>query len=747
MTLPGVALLLALLGQVKPDQVIIQEVRVENARWWPQSQLVVPLSRLQGRPLDLLQLRETLKRLGKLHEYRTLRAFLKGDTLLLRVEENPRVGRLEIQGASRIKPRYLQDTLKIQAGDPISARKRFLWERILREYYHGKGYAAAEIRIDVGRPDSLTGEAPVTVKIREGDRIRIRRIEVVGNKSFPDPVLEKLLRNREKTWYRRGWFRPEYWEEDLAKIEDFYREKGFPEARVDSTHLVFRDSWLYATIYLTEGPRFRFHEIAFEGNKQFPERVLRSKLKFRPTDPYNPRKIEESIAELSGLYADSGYLYVSIQPKETLEEDTLVSVTFRIREGHRVKVRLIEITGNTKTWDPVIRRELDIFPGEYFSRVKLIKSQRDLYFLNYFQNVEVDFKPTQDSTLIDLVFRVEEKETGTLGLGASYSQLEKAFLYLQYQQPNFLGRGQRTMALVEYGGRRRNFQLGFTEPWLGGKPYSLGFNVYHLERNIFAGASSLYEERRTGGDVTFSRPLWNDYWRVTLSYKLEDVAVSNIAENLLENPYFREWAEKGPQLTSRLSFSIRRDSRDRAFNASHGSIGSYYVELAGGPLAGEVHYHKHIAEGVYYLPIFEKFVVVFLAKGGVIEGLQKPSDVPFYERFFLGDIGPFGLRGYEARSVGPVDSRGNVVGGRFFSILTLEPRVRISETMYLLAFFDAGNAWDRWEHVNWRTLKKGAGVGIRMEIPMLGVVGFDIGYGFDNRGGRWVPHIQFGALF
>ncbi len=686
--------------------------------------------------------------------------------LRLKLEQVPFIKDFELKFVRHYKKKKLLDTLRKEfRGRGATKFRLFQIRQRVKELYKEKGYLKAEVQVEVGEPDEK-GEAVVRVIVNEGEKYKIGQIEIEGNETFPDELLERQLVNRELSLWRRitrgGNFKEDAWHEDLAKIEEFYRNHGFPKAKVDSFRIDYlKKGLMKITVWVSEGPRCRWGKVEFEGNAVFSDSALReiagipprknflellkSKLQGIPYDPglYSKAKVQEAVTNISGAYADSGYIYSVVTPLEELE-DTLVNIKFQIKENWKVKVRKIEIAGNTRTYEEVIRREIDLMPGEYFNRELAVKSIRDLYYLNYFENVDLQFKPLADSSWVDVVFKVKEKPTGQIGAGMSYSGLEGFFFNASLTEPNFLGRGERVSFLVDWGSRRKNYQFSFTEPWLFGKPQSLGFSVHDLTRYY----PFQYNERTRGFGVSHSRWLWSDLWHWSLSYNLEWIRVYDISSAYQGLPFYEFWKSRESLLSSSATTGITYDSRNRFFNAFKGMRLSYSFTLVGGPLGGDVSYVKHIVEGAFYKPNIKsgKLVSVARAKWGSLFGITSGTDIPFYEYFALGDIGPYGLRGYSWRSVG-VAVGGHVIGGRHFLILTFEERWRFNEQVYALAFAEAGNSWWRLDMVDLSTLKRSVGIGIRAEVPMLGILGFDLAYGIDNEGGRWVPHFQMGPQF
>lgn len=765
--------LLLLLGayQVKGFQV--------NGVHWTSKEYVISRAGFRKGLISDQDIAQGIKRLYKDGFFKDIKVYVSQESdslydLIISVEENQRIDNFTIEGLKHIKKKKIIDTLGIKKGMYVSSDKIFTWARAIEKLLKEKGYLA---KVSVSTDTTKEGFVDLHFTVNEGPVVKIKSIKIDGNTHFSDKILKSLLRNKEKRWYRKGKFKDEYWYADLVKIEKFYHDHGFPWATVDSSTKKITDGEISLKIFVTENNEIRFGKINFSGNRVFKEDLLSKEarlipkkpslkdrynkiLKGIPWDPtiYCEERLQKAVTAIAGIYADSGYLYVQVVPEKDFEGDSIVNVTFKIKENFRTRVRLVDIRGNKKTHDPVIRRELVLFPGEYFSKSKLIQSERNLFFLNYFSNVSADFKDTPDTTQIDLVFKIDEKQAGSMGLGATYSLYEGPGIYFQVQQPNLLGRGQSIAAMVQYSSKARNYRLSFTEPWFKGRPISLGFDLHD---NMMYYPE--FKEWRQGGSVSYSRMLWNRYSHIAFTYTLERQRLYDLA---MPEKYMNY--QMVPALAS-LSTHFWWDVRDRSFNATRGRRISYELEVSGGPFGGEyfplslfvvltapysyslsqelaqgaADFHSHIFEGIQYFHLSNKFVAVSRVKSGFVSGFKEYNRVPLTRLFWLGDIGPFGLRGYSFASVGP---------GRLFTILSQEFRYRPSETFYVDIFADAGQTWKSWPESNFskpwlRSFRRSIGLGFRVEVPMMGVLGIDFAYGLDNpTGAHWQTHFQFGPI-
>ena len=676
--------------------------------------------------------------------------------IYVKVFENPRVDTIILQGNKRLKSQELikdrtekegsgenakEKVIKrfpIHVGDPVSYALLKEAANYIKDIYTEKGYPYADVKYLYENKNGCLTD--VVFQINEGPRARIKAIKIYGNTVFKDKKLLQKMKNKPRGFLRSGKLNKKELAKDIKRIENYYKDRGYMNAHVDSFRIDRKGKDMFINIYLTEGKKYYVGEVKFNGNKLFKKQILEHLWALKKGNVYSQKKLQKSLENIQGLYADSGYIYAYVYPIDSVKNDTVNFIVY-VDEGIRVRVRKVNIVGNTKTYDEVIRRELYLFPGEYFSRKMAIRSQRNLYYLNYFSNVGMDFSTTSDSSQVDVTFKVEEKSTGQLGLGATYSEIDGLSFYFQLQEPNFLGRGQSVGGIIEYGAKRRNFSLNCTIPWIGGKRRSFSGSIYSTTSYLPS-----YTEVKKGINIGYRQKIISDYNYLGYGYVLERVQLKDIPDELKNLPEFTEWTSGEPVLTSSFTLSFSRDTRDRSFNATSGERTVISTKLAGGPLMGDAHFGKITLERAQLFNYKKKLILALRGFTGSVVGLYDSDDVPFNERFFLGDVGPFGLRGYELRSVGPYENGINV-GGRVFVIGTVELRYRFSESTYGLLFFDAGNAWKNSSRMRPFVLKKGSGIGIRMEMPMLGVVGFDLAYGFNNGKGKWVPHIQFGTQF
>lgn len=679
--------------------------------------------------------------------------------LIIKVKEYPRLDRIELEGNKKIKKKDIEKELDLYKGQVLGPRELRKAEAKIKKQYEQKGYLLAEVE-SRERPSEREGQSILRIKIKEGSKVTIEKVRFHGNTAFSNKKLSKQLKKTKENGFLflgGGDFDQVKYQEDKTKVLDFYRKEGFRDAEVlrDSISYANNKEDMYIDIWVREGTRYYFGDITWEGNELYTKEQLNTYLDFKRGDVYNKEKVEKAVFERVGsLYYDSGYIFAQITPQEKPVTADTVDLHFRIVEGNAVKVNKIHITGNTKTKEKVIRRELRIRPGDTFSREALIRSQREIFILNYFADVKPDVQPVSDE-FVDISLEVEEKSTDTANLSAGYSERDKLIGSVGVTMNNFFGNGQVLSFDWNFGRAFRSFQVSFTEPWFLDSPTLIGASVYDTKRDArYTG----YEQHSQGGSIRLGRRLrWPDnFFRADWIYRIDRTNLSDFDPLIVEANPNGIVSQKWPLTTSSVTQIITRSSLDRPEFPTTGSRFSFSTEVSGGPLAGNVSYHKHIIQNEWFNPIFLSFVLFNSVQTGYIEGFGADSNnIPFLEFFFMGGEGlsrSIPLRGYNDPLSGTVTEP----GGKVMFKYSTELRFPISPnpTIFGLIFAEAGNTWLGLNKTDLFDLRRSVGIGARIFMPMLGILGFDYAYGFDNidpltgnKFGDWKPHFVFGRSF
>jgi outer membrane protein insertion porin family len=689
---------------------------------------------------------------------------VEGDrvALVVRVRERPRIERFDFVGNQRFDRNALEKKLFLKRGEVYSPTATQSQVDSLLRFYRQEGYSLA--RIETGA-DTLEGnQVALRFSIREGEKVRIRDIAFEGVDRLTVGKLRAQMETKRKGLLGGGELKPENEPRDREKLETYLRNQGFRDAKVVGyrTEPLASPRDLRLIVVVDQGRFYRFGSSRWEGYSVLrPAEVMSLPLP-RPGDRYEVSRVERAAQAAYALYAERGFLYVNIDPHEEVR-DSIVDLVMRVTEGRPSQVRFVHVTGNRGTREKVIRRELSVREGDLFRRSTLQRSQGDLMRLGLFEDVQVDFSAAE-STDVDITFKTKERQVGTASAGAGYTSESGITGFLQLGHNNVLGNAQSLQLTLERGPRRSNYLLSFTEPWFRDTPTLLGFDVFHQYREL-----DVYTEDRRGGSVRMGRPLpWPDYSRGFITYRLEDVKVEQLGVGDVPVAYSGADSNFINQTvrTSSLDLAFTRNTTDNPFYPTRGTRLATNSELAGGIFGGAVNFNKHRADArLYFRSILPRVTTMLRGRWGVLAGYGREDPLPTYENFRLGGgqvVDP--LRGYSDYQVVPEenigldstmikfyirDSNGAIVdstvsyvtsrvrypGGRWMSAYTVEQQFAIVHPLHGLLFFDAGNVWNEWDKIRPFKLRLGAGIGFRLEIPVLGNIGFDWGYGFNRDDG------------
>jgi len=653
-----------------------------------------------------------------------------GNIVTFKVSEKPSIGRIEFEGNKKIDRDDLMEVLGIKKYSILN--RKDIKESIerLKDHYHEKGYYNVEIRERI--EDLPDNEAALIYQIKEGDKVYIRNITFVGNVKIDDDDLKDLMKTNEKGFFsfltNSGRLDRKKLESDIFKIKSFYHNNGYIKARVSEPEISHKkDEGLIITIKINEGPQYGIRKVSIEGDLIKEVDELYRVVKITKERVYNREVIRSDALRLSEIYADEGYAFVDVSP-EIKEDDKehKVDITYRISRGKKVRFDRIIITGNDKTRDKIIRRELKVIEGGYFSGRKLKRSGQNLHRLGFFEEVGVNTKKGSSDEEMILDIHIKERPTGTLSLGVGYSSREKAIGMLQVSQDNLFGLGQRLSARASLSDRSTRYTLSFTEPWLFDKPLSAGIDLYDWRYKY-----DEYIKDSLGGRLRFGFPLGIDFTRgsVTHTYDSADVSdVKDTASQVIKDMI-------GRNITSSLTLGLSRDSRDRRFNPRKGSTNSLSGEYAGGILGGDNYFTKYRVRSAWFFPFFWDAAFSVQGRWGYVA--RRPGGkLPVYEKFRLGGMNT--VRGFHYGAISPVDPvTGDRIGGEKMMVYNIEFRFPLVKEQGVVGvlFFDAGNVFTREEDYTFIGIRRGAGIGIRWYSP-IGPLRLEWGHNLDRRPGE-----------
>jgi len=664
------------------------------------------------------------------------------------VKEKPLIRKIDFKGNKKFSKARLKDEIKNKEKEYLDRIQLEEDKRKIAELYSEKGYSDTEIDCNI-YVDKDTNKADITFFITEGRKVTVSKVEIEGTKYYtPKKILGKMKTKRKKIFIEKTL------KEDIEKITSYYKNKGFESVVVNQPELEYNEdrTKVNIKIKIDEGPRYRIEKIDVEGNTVYSKKEIMKVLTIKSKQYYNSEKIDFSKQSIYELYSDKGYLRAEILPEMIkYPEKGTMDINFKITENNLIYLDRIYIDGLTHTKEFVIRRELLIKEKEPFSGIKLRRSIEKIYNLGFIDDVNIDVQDTGVIDSADLVLTITEGKPGMLSAGAGYSSVDKLVGTLQVTHMNLFGRAQRLSLLWEFGERRQNYEINWTEPWFLQKPVSLGGSVYDLTRKQYYGNSYAYTSHRQGADVRLG-PRLSEYLNLLFIYGYERVTISDVQTSVTTTP-------EGTDLTSSFTGQIIYDSRDNIFDTTKGNRNSFSLQLAGGPLGGDVHFYKPIVRSSWFLPTFWKFVFSTNFTAGIVQAFSTYKLEDPY-KFHVG--GPETVRGYVYNEVSPP------AGGEVMFVGNIEykfPIVQEKKRTILQGaiFYDFGGAWENYKSVkfrigeteewskygNWDNLmKSGWGFGIRFTTPVF-PIRLDWGWPFQPRPGQNPPEFYFtiGQIF
>ncbi len=671
-----------------------------------------------------------------------------GIVLHVVVREYPHLDGVRIVGAKKLKEKDIRDALKLATGSFLTPAELRVDQDKITSLYKDKGYFRAVVR------DTLVADADgkqaLQWQIEEGEKVRARDVAFVGNDHIAAKPLGKLLKRDGGFLSLGDELRLDALPDEFEKIAGYYRDRGYLDAQVVSHDLdVGKDGEsLLLRIHVQEGPRYTVGTIGWSGNTVFGDSLLQRCIRLRQGAPFSEAQYDSTTAAIYSLYNDRGYIHFNAVPKRDIQ-DHVVNVAYEFSEGDPSTVGHVRIAGNTKTHDNVILREFLILPGDKFDRSKLMRSIREVYSLGFFDDAGIqNFTPRDDGT-VDLELKVMEKQTGQLGAGAGYSAVNAVTGFIEVAETNLFGSGNRMSFRWEFSKRQNDVDFSYSMPWLFDTPTSLGIDLYNSSRR--SAVSDFYRDKRTGGSLTVGRRLdFLDYSRLAWRFRAESIELTDFSADYT-GP-LRARFKDGRRKTISTGLTLRRDSTNDPFFPSAGSEAELSSDLIGTVLGGDESYARSSASLALFQPVgWSRLALMLRTRFGLLRGLRGHS-TPDYELFRLGGSRYFGVRGYDDFEIVPAGNPA-FLGGQAMSIYTAELTYPFSPKFHGVLFADAGNTWTSFRDADLSLLKKGAGVGVRVQVPMLGQLGLDYGYGFDRVDalGRdrdsWNLHFNFGQMF
>jgi outer membrane protein insertion porin family len=661
----------------------------------------------------------------------------KGKIIIFNVTEKPSVGKITFNGNKKKKADELSKETGIKLYSIYNPNEIKQSVNRLKEFYRQNGYYNVDIK---ERIEDLPGnEVALIYDINEGEKFYIRKIQFVGNTKFRDKELKSVMETNEKGILsfitRSGLLDEKKLEGDAQKITTFYQNHGYIRAKVGEPKITYEEGGgLIITIQIVEGEQYAVDKVKLEGELIQPEEELLKRVSINKVKYFSREVIRKDVLTLRDVYADQGFAYASVSP--SVEEDDknhLANVVYHINPGEKVRLERINIFGNTVTRDKVIRRELAVVEGEYFSGTGLRRSTERLNRLGFFEDVEIQTKKGSQDDRMVLDVNVKERPTGSFSLGAGYSGYEGMIGLLEVSQRNLFGRGQQLSAAARLSTVSTQFSAQFLEPWLFDRRLSAAFDAYRWDYRY-----PDYTRDSTGGAITLRFPLGLDqYTRGLTKYLYDHSMIKDVASTA---DYTVRELEGQDLTTSSVTLGIERDSRDKVWNTRKGSENRLTFEYAG--LGGEVYFNRYEFTSAWYFPL--PWETAFMVKGrwGYVQE-REGGILPDYQKYRIGGINT--VRGYDLWSITAKDPiSGEDVGGEKMMVYNLEYRFPLltDQGVVGVVFFDAGNVFGEGDDFGFQDIKTSAGVGVRWYSP-LGPIRIEYGYILNPRPGDPTGNVEF----
>jgi outer membrane protein insertion porin family len=673
--------------------------------------------------------------------------FEGGISLLFTVYEKPDVSDISFEGNEHLRTETLKEKLSIKPHTPVDSAAIANDIKTMQSLYEKEGYGDVVILPVLNRISDF--QTAVTFIIKENDPVYIEKIRLDGVSAFTEEKIKKKLDTKEYFWFP-PWvgeserILQEKLSSDREKIKDFYLNEGYLQIQVGVPSVTISADKKSAVIVfpISEGSSYKIESIQITGNTFLSSEALRTVTKARSSQTFSKETVGIDIRKMTDLYGEGGYLFANVVPEIVPNPETnTVALTYRVIEGDAYKVRNINIRGNDKTRDKVIRREIRQNEQETVNTQLLRRSFQRINNLNFFE--DIDLVPQKVSHgMIDLNVEVREKSTGTLSLGGGYSSVDNFVGQFEVNQGNLFGRGQLLRAKAEFGGTRSSYSLTFREPYLFDSTYSGQTDLFNQSRTFES-----YKEKRTGGDLIFGKS-FGEHINSSVSYTLETLRVFDLNTVAPFAPLLvQTQAALGETLTSALGFSISRDTRDFRFDPKEGTHHSLSLEYAGTFLGGDNAYYKAVVDSSRYFPAWRNHVFSVHGRLGYADGIDEKI-LPAGERFFVGGINT--VRGFRFGKAGPLTSDGLIEGGNkqlFFNAEYLIPLSKEAGLKWLI-FYDIGAAFADDQSIAVSELREGAGFGIRWISP-IGPLRLEWGRNLNPKPGETDREFEFsiGTMF
>jgi len=736
---------------------VVKDIRVEGVQRTEAGTVFSYLPVKAGERIDDLKAAQAVKALYATGFYADVRLEADGDVLVVFVQERPAIAAIEIEGAKEFTKDNLKDGLK-QAG--ISESKIYdksvldRAEKELKRQYTSRGFYSSKVRTTVTPLER--NRVSLRFDIEEGEVTRIADINIIGAKDFSERQLLREMQLTTPGWLtwltKEDQYSKQKLTADLESLRSFYLNRGYLEFNIESTQVSITPDRekIFITIAINEGPVYRLGDIRFGGDLLVPERELRGFVTLRTGDTFSRERIIESVKRITDRLGNDGYSFANVNPVPDVDrEKRVASFTFFVDPGRRVYVRRVNVVGNARTQDAVVRRELRQLENSWYSLEKIARSKERLQRTGYFSEVNIE-TPSVAGTAdqVDVVVTVTEKNTGSLNFGIGYSQADSVTVSASVSQANIFGSGNQLAFQVNSGSVNKIYSISYVNPYWTVDGIAAGIDIFRRDVDTDDLAVSSYKTSTSGVGVNFGIPL-TEYDSVRVGFTAENTLLE--LDPLSSPPRYLDFVNTFGEETDtfRLNVGYTRDSRDSLTYPTRGWLTDIGLEVGMPP--GDLRYYRvNLQQQFLWTP--ERIGwLTFLANAelGYAEGLDdKP--LPFFKNFYAGGVGS--VRGFETASLGPRDINGDALGGNRRVVGNLEvlfpmPGIK-DKSVRLSTFVDAGYVWGALQNPSVDDIRASTGIAVSWDSP-VGPLKFSFSYPFRTEEIDRVERFQFqlGRIF
>ncbi len=668
-----------------------------------------------------------------------------GVKVIVVVQTRVTLSEIVIQGNQVVKAKRLRRELNLKTGSPLDEQALEQARQKLVELYQKRGYPDTDVQYKVDVNEDR-GTARVTFAVSEGQKSVVKRIRFVGNGALTAKRLRKEMKTKENNILGfvtgAGRLNNQQLDGDVQKLKELYQDNGYADAQITDVKIDRLDKKnVIITIYITEGQQYHVGTLSIEGLHIVSEANFRKVIKVTEGKVFSPQKLQKDIKSVEDAYGVAGYADAKVNVQTTPAGPAIVNLSYKVDEGIQSFVEHINISGNSRTKDKVLRREIILSPGDVFDTVRVDISKKRLEGLQYFERVDTYASDTAVPGRKDLNVVVQEKRTGNLNFGLGFSTTDGLLGFAELAQGNFdimnwrtfTGAGQKFRARVQLGTETKNASIELSEPYFLDQRLAFGGRLFFDEYNYF---SDVYDQRDYGFDIFMRKPITN-FLSVKLDYTIQEIDIYNINSSLITQQLNDLINEEGQQnLESRVTLSFTYDTRDSSFLTRKGTRIDLSTYVAGGPLGGDVQIYGFDLDAAQYFHLPYDTILLFNGEIASVANWNGGSIVPIFDRLYLG--GASTLRGFKFRDVGPKDDEGNAIGGNTLARLTVEYTIPIIERVRAAIFYDGGfvdpGSWNFGANKVPSTkgrfsggFNQDIGIGVRLDLP-IGPLRLDYGF-------------------